>query len=177
MLTLNHVLKIATRHTNIVVANSGCMNVHIYIYIMTYTEFCSRVGWFANNFHEGCSQEQNILANHLTGDHKFLIHGKWMVLAFVNVKQSRCGRFETPCRSCDVAVMLMCIYLKITLYGQVKLFYREMSKSTENTTDWCFPSTPWLRMSFIRVSNSNLTIVCFPSDLSYIPQLSFGPFH
>ena len=37
--------------------------------------FWSRVGWFANDFHEWLRHEWKSLANHLTSDQKIVIHG------------------------------------------------------------------------------------------------------
>ena len=43
------------------------------------TIFWSRVGWFANDFHEWRSHEWKSLANHLTSDQKIVIHGNEFV--------------------------------------------------------------------------------------------------
>ena len=46
-------------------------------------DFWSRVGWFANGFHEWRSQEWKPLANHLTSDQKIVIHGNECIILFL----------------------------------------------------------------------------------------------
>ena len=46
-------------------------------------DFWSRVGWFANDFHEWRSHEWKSLANHLTSDQKIVIHGNERIILFL----------------------------------------------------------------------------------------------
>ena len=43
-------------------------------------DFWSRVRWFANDFHEWHSHEWKSMANHLTSDHKIVIHGNECII-------------------------------------------------------------------------------------------------
>ena len=45
--------------------------------------FLSRVGWFANDFHEWRSHEWKSLANHLTSDQKIVIHDNECIILFL----------------------------------------------------------------------------------------------
>ena len=47
------------------------------------TIFWSRVGWFANDFHEWRSHEWKSLANHLTRDQKIVIHGNSCIILYI----------------------------------------------------------------------------------------------
>ena len=45
--------------------------------------FCSRVKWFANDFHEWRSHEGKSLAYHITSDQKIVIHGNECIILFL----------------------------------------------------------------------------------------------
>ena len=47
------------------------------------TNSWSRVGWFANNFHEWRSPDSNVLFNDFTSDHIIVIHSKSHVIIFL----------------------------------------------------------------------------------------------
>ena len=67
----------------------GHMNLVIWGYIKNNAratvnnDFWSRVGWFANDFHEWRSHEWKSWANYLTSDQKIVIHGKECFILFL----------------------------------------------------------------------------------------------
>ena len=68
----NHVIKINSRHD---IKNNAWVTVN--------NDCWSRVRWFANDFHEWRSHEWKSLTNHLTNDHKIVIHGNECIILFL----------------------------------------------------------------------------------------------
>ena len=68
-------------HKHVMGISHGCgcfLDIKNNAWVTVNNDFWSRVGWFANDFHEWKS-----LANHLTSDQKIVIHGNECIILFL----------------------------------------------------------------------------------------------